>query len=796
MSKKTLVLLDAHAIIHRAYHALPDFSSSKGEPTGALYGIVAMLVNIINDIKPEYIAACFDLPKPTFRHEIFKDYKGSRKKSDDALVQQIIRSRDIFRAFNIPIYEQPGYEADDLLGTIVEHIKSNDNVDIVIASGDMDTMQLINGNKVRVYTLKRGVKDTVIYNEDAVRDRFKFGPELLPDYKGLRGDPSDNIPGIKGIGEKTATTLISKFGGLDDIYKELDKLNSEDKEQLKKYGLTPRTLGLLQEGRDEAYFSKMLATIKRDAPMEFELPQEEWLSSVDTEQVYNLLQDLELRTLVNRVRELLNSGDTHSNTQNESVSVIEPDEVEVQQVGIMLWLINSDITNPTLDDILQFAGVIEFAKAKTHIVQLLIERKLDKVYRDIEIPLIPIIKQMNQVGIKLDTEYLANLSKEYHNELSKIESQIYKIAGVEFNIRSPKQLGEVLFDKLGLVTKKKTASGQYSTNEKELKKLATDNPIINKIFEYRELQKLLSTYVDNLPKMLGEDGRLHAQFLQAGTTTGRMASQNPNMQNIPTKSEYGKRVRGGFVADSGNILVALDYSQIELRCAAALSGDDKLQDVFKSGGDIHNKVASEVFGVEPSDVSPEMRRRAKVINFGILYGMGVNALRESLREGGGEVTTKEAREYLDKYFSSFSGLAKWIDKTKSDAARLGYTQTLFGRRRYFEGLNSKLPFIRAAAERMAVNAPVQGTSADITKLAMIATNKYIKENKVKNKVKLLLQVHDELIYEVDGDLSDSSVVQHIESLKSAMETVAELPVPIVVDVKVGNNWADMNKLDI
>jgi DNA polymerase-1 len=275
-----------------------------------------------------------------------------------------------------------------------------------------------------------------------------------------------------------------------------------------------------------------------------------------------------------------------------------------------------------------------------------------------------------------------------------------------------------------------------------------------------------------------------------------MASQNPNMQNIPTKSEYGKRVRGGFVADSGNILVALDYSQIELRCAAALSGDDKLQDVFKSGGDIHNKVASEVFGVAPSDVSPEMRRRAKVINFGILYGMGVNALRESLREGGGEVTTKEAREYLDKYFSSFSGLAKWIDKTKSDAARLGYTQTLFGRRRYFEGLNSKLPFIRAAAERMAVNAPVQGTSADITKLAMIATNKYIKENKVKNKVKLLLQVHDELIYEVDGDLSDSSVVQHIESLKSAMETVAELPVPIVVDVKVGNNWADMNKLDI
>ncbi|MCD5384403.1 MAG: DNA polymerase [Candidatus Pacebacteria bacterium] len=808
-NNKTLVLLDAHAIIHRAYHALPDFSSSKGEPTGALYGIVAMLVNILNDIRPEYIAACFDLPKPTFRHEVFKDYKGSRKKSDDALVEQIIRSRDIFKAFNIPIYELEGYEADDLLGTIVEQLtnkkqtpKQGFGVDIVIASGDMDTMQLVDGKRVQVYTLKKGVRDTIIYDETAVIERFKFVPELLPDYKGLRGDPSDNIPGIKGIGEKTATTLISTFGDLDNTYKALDGLDATNKEELKRAGLTPRTLSLLQEGKDEAYFSKMLATIKKDAEINYELPKESWLPSVNREEVFKLLQELELRTLVNRVKSLLINGDDAEGEEivseaSELEAEREVSQEEVKQVSLMLWLINSDITNPTLDDVLQFTGETNFNKAKEHIKTVLKDRRLESVYTDIEAPLIAIIKEMNKVGIKLDTGYLTKLSKEYHKELNKIEKEIFKLAGVEFNIRSPKQLGEVLFDKMGLITKKKTASGQYSTNEKELKKLAKDNPIINLIFEYRELQKLLSTYIDNLPKMLADDGRLHAQFLQAGTTTGRMASQNPNMQNIPTKSEYGMRVRKGFIAQKGNILVALDYSQIELRCVAVLSKDKKLMEIFNSGGDIHNSVACEVFDVRPNEVTPEMRRRAKVINFGILYGMGVNALRESLQEGSDEVvTTKQAREYLNKYFESFSGLAGWIDDTKTNAARLGYTETLFGRKRYFDGLTSKLPFIRAAAERMAVNAPVQGTSADITKLAMIATDKYIKEHKLERKVRLLLQVHDELIYEIFGSIDDGDILEHVKALKNIMESVAKFNIPIDVDVKIGNNWAEMNKLDV
>ncbi len=797
-NQKTLVLLDAHAIIHRAYHALPDFSNSKGEPTGALYGIVAMLVNILNDVKPDYIVACFDLSKPTFRHKVFKEYKGTRKKSDDALVAQIIRSKELFKAFNIPIYELEGYEADDLLGTISNQIMNTDElskVSVVIASGDMDTMQLVNKNRVQVYTLKKGVKDTVMYNEETVKDRFGFGPKLLPDYKGLRGDPSDNIPGIKGVGEKTATSLIVTFGNLDSIYKALEG-NSKKLNEVK---LTPRIINLLLEGKDEAYFSKMLATIKIDAPIKFILPKKRWLDEVNSELVMSILLELELRSLVPRVRALLGIEDEN----NESNDIITKtiDEEEIREVGIMLWLIKSDITNPTLDDILQFANTNNWQKAKESIEITLEERGLKNLYEKIEKPLIPIIQEVNDAGILVDLEYFDKLSKEYHKELSKIESSIYKLAGVKFNIRSPKQLGEVLFDKLGLKSGKRTTNGSYSTNEKELNKLVDEHPIIKKVFDYRELQKLLSTYVDNLPQMVtpideGGDGRLHTQFLQAGTTTGRMASQNPNLQNIPTKSEYGRRVRGGFVASKGSSLVALDYSQVELRLAAILSGDENMIKIFKSGRDIHSEVASEVFGVSTQDVTKEMRRRAKIINFGILYGMGVNALKSNLQEGIPEdsnekITLKQAREYLDKYFESFSGLAKWIDTTKAEAGRLGCTITIFGRKRFFEGLHSKIPFLRASAERMAVNAPVQGSSADIIKKATICVDKYLKENKLKDDIKLILQVHDELIYEMSNNL----VNKHTLKIKNIMEGVlaSDLSkgVPLKVDAKYGDNWAGL-----
>ncbi len=798
---KTLVLLDAHAIIHRAYHALPDFHNSKGEPTGALYGIVAMLVNILKDIKPDYIAACFDLPKPTFRHQAYKGYKDGRKKSDDALIAQIIRSKDIFKTFNIPIYELEGYEADDLLGTIVNQvvIEKNLAVDIVIASGDMDTMQLVRGKRVQVYTLKKGVKDTIMYDESAVLQRFKFASKFLADYKGLRGDASDNIPGIKGVGEKTATDLIVKYGDLDAIYKVLEKYKDEkDKNIIKQNtGLTPRILTLLLDNKDEAYFSKMLATIVGDAPITYKLPKKLWLEEVNPKLALKLLLELELRTLVPRVKELLGVTEQESTDENGTVNKIK--EEELQKVAIMLWLIKSDITNPTFDDIMQFTNAKSWQEAKAGIELLIKDRNLTEVYKKIEEPLISIINKMNKTGVLIDKEYFFTLSKEYHAELSILEKEIYSLAGREFNIRSPKQLGEILFDPingLGLKSKKKTASGNYSTNEKELKKLVGEHKIIHKIFAYRELQKLLSTYVDNLPKMVvskenGGDGRLHTHFLQAGTTTGRLASQNPNMQNIPTKTKHGKRVRGGFIAEKGNVLVALDYSQIELRIAAILSKDERLMQIFKDGGDIHQAVAMEVFGVEKGGVTKQMRSRAKAINFGILYGMGINSLRASLQEGGDAVTNKEAKEYLNTYFERFNGLAKWIDQTKSDAQRLGYTQTLFGRRRYFEGLQSKLPFIRASAERMAINAPIQGSQADMIKLAMVRADNYIQENNLQNKVKLILQVHDELIYEMQEDIWQ----KHAKEIQNIMENI--LPknithnIPIITDIKYGKNWADM-----
>lgn len=782
-SNKHLVLLDAHAIIHRAYHALPDFSSSKGEPTGALYGLATMLMKIIQELNPDYIAACFDLPKPTHRHEVFEEYKAGRRKADDALVQQLERSRDVFEAFGVPIYDAEGFEADDVLGTIVTQLKKKP-VRITIASGDMDTLQLVEEGRVFVYTLRKGIQDTVLYDEEAVVARFGFGSDLLPDYKGLRGDPSDNIPGVRGIGEKIATELITTFGTLENVYKELEK----GSEVLETKGFKPRVIKLLTEGKDEAFFSKMLATIRHDAPVSYELPNKVWRDAIQEQDVFALFNDLEFRTLHDRLQKLLGTTpeeQVHARTE-------EVGEHELARTTIALWLLRSDITNPTKEDVLQFIDGGTFSEARDAVFKTLEERGLEKVFSNIEEPLIPVIAEMNKNGIALDVPYFKKLSKEYHSELSKIEKRIYKHAGTTFNINSPKQLGEILFDTLELKPKnqKRTATGQRSTKESELEKLKGEHPIIDDVFAYRELQKLLSTYIDTLPTLVGKDGRLHAEFLQAGTTTGRMASQNPNLQNIPIKTELGRRIRNGFVAEKGNKLVALDYSQIELRIAAILSEDKKLLEVFREGGDIHTAVAAEVFGVSREKVDKEMRRQAKVINFGILYGMGVNALRANL---GGDTTQKEARAFYDTYFAQYADLAKWIDHTKADAARRGYTETLFGRRRYFEGITSRLPHIKAAAERMAINAPIQGTQADVVKIAMVRAHEYIQSNKLEKDARLVLQVHDELVYEI----KDSLVKQVTNAVKEIMESVLSPEethgVPLVVDVAVGSDWGTMEE---
>jgi DNA polymerase I len=779
-SKKTLALLDVHAIVHRAYHALPDFKSSAGEPTGALYGLCTMLVKLVKDVHPDYIAACYDLPEPTLRHQVYDAYKAGRKETDAELVTQLERSKDVFKALSIPMYSSPGFEADDMLGTIVEKEKGNPDLDIVIASGDMDTMQLITGQKVRVYTLKKGIKDTIVYDEAAVRERFGFGPEFLPDFKGLRGDPSDNIVGIPGIGEKTGQELIAAFGSIEDMYTKLKK----NEAAFEKAGIKKRIVELLKEHEEEALFSKMLATIRRDAPIYFALPDKPWREQVDMQKVQDFFAELEFRTLGVKIAEVL-SLDLPEGEE------MQADPQELAEAALMLWVIDSNKTAASLDDILSFTRTRSIAEAKKVLQKMITDQDIAFVYDEIEKPLMPITREMKEVGVKVDVPRLQELSKKYHAELVKIEKKIWQIAGTEFNIGSPKQLGEILFVQMGLSIKgqKKTASGSFSTKESELEKLREEHPIAGLILEYRELSKLLGTYIDTIPAQVDQGGRLHADFLQAGASTGRMASANPNLQNIPNKTDLGREIRKSFIADAGWKLLALDYSQIELRIAAFLSGDKKMIEIFRNGQDVHTAVASEVFGVPAGEVTKEMRGRAKVINFGVMYGMGVTALQKNLGTG-----RSEAQEFYDGYFSRFAGLAEYLEKVKHETAQKGYTETYFGRRRYFPDIRSKLPFMRASAERMAINAPIQGTEADVVKLAMIKVDAFLKEKDLKKDVRLLLQVHDELVYEVKEGLAESLAGEIKRIMESVIDPKDTHGVVCVAESSLGSNWGEMKKI--
>ena len=785
--KKTLVLLDAHAILHRAYHALPDFASPSGEPTGALYGVVAMLLKIIEDFKPDYIAACFDLPEPTYRHEAFAAYKGTRSKTDDALVQQIIRSRDIFAAFGIPIYEHPGFEADDMLGTIAYQTRADTDLMVIIASGDMDTMQCVDKKRVQVYTLKKGIKDTILYDEEAVKERFGFGPTLVPDYKGLRGDTSDNIPGIVGIGEKTATELITQFGSIDDIYKKLKK----DEAPFLAAGIKPRIVGLLKAGEEEAQFSKMLATIRTDAPITFVPHATHWQERADTEVILNLFSELGFRTLGAKIKTLFAlAADVPTNPAESGVT-----PADIQKAAVLLWLLESERTNASYVDIIDYGRsyfeTANFEEISKKLEELVMSNLgLASVYVKIEQPLMEVLQHINATGITLDTAYLSGLSVTMHTELTALEGKIYTHAGREFNINSPKQMGEVLFDEMGLKPKnqKKTAGGQRSTKESELEKMREDHPIITDILRYRELQKLVSTYIDNLPPLVSPDGRLRTTFIQTGAATGRMASQNPNLQNIPIRTEESKAIRQAFVASPGYSIVSIDYSQIELRIAAILSRDTKMVEIFARGEDVHTGVAVRVFGVKPEEVTREMRRKAKVINFGILYGMGVNALRGNLGEG---TSREEAQEFFNAYFNTFTRLAEYLEETKAFARKHGYTETLFGRRRHFPGMQSTAPFIRAQAERMAINAPVQGTAADAMRVAMNQVYQYIQTENKTDDVRILLQVHDELLFEIKNEVLETEIPKLVELMQSVLEGYDTSGVPIQADVAVGPNWGTL-----
>lgn len=788
-NRKRLVLPDSHAILHRAYHAIPDFATSKGEPTGALYGLITTLFKAISDFSPDYIIAARDLPGPTFRDQLFEDYKGTRAEIDPALVEQLKKAPGLLEAFGIPVYSAEGFEADDVIGTIAEKAKKA-GVDVIIATGDADMFQLVDDERVQVYHLRQGINDLVLYDDERVRERYGFGPEHVVDYKGIRGDTSDNIPGVPGVGEGSATKLIEALGSLEEIYAAIKKQGVE--KVAKEIGVQKRYVQLVADNKEKALFSRELATISRKAPIDFKLPAKEWDITDHIEAIDAVCDTYEFRSIKERLHSKLKN--LKAADMAEDVADEDVEEREIKEVSIMLWLANSDMTSPGLQEILDYAGTKKFSDARTFIEKKLRETgRLQEVYERIEKPLMPIIEDMNARGVCVDKKELQKLAKEYGAELGKLAGRIYKHVGHEFNINSPKQLAVILYDELKLTPakQKKTSTGQRTTKEEELAKISDQHPIIEDILQFRELQKLLSTYVEKMVELIQPDGRLRAEFLQNSTVTGRMGCQNPNLQNIPIRTEYGRRIRGAFNAPKGKCILSIDYSQIELRVAAGLSKDEKLTSVFKKGEDIHTAVAANVFGVPPDKVDREMRRRAKIINFGILYGMGVNALRSNL---GANVTREEAAHYLDQYFVQFPQLTEWIEKTKRSAEKNGYVETVFGRRRYLLGFKSTLPMMRSQAERFAVNAPIQGTQADIIKLAMVKADETIKEKKWDEKVKLILQVHDELVYEVDENMVEN-VAKEIREVMEGVAPEQELAgVPIVAEAKVGKDWGDMKAL--
>ncbi len=784
-----LVLLDSHAILHRAYHALPEFSKANGEPTGALYGLILMLLKIQDTLKPDYIIATRDLPGKTVRHEAFEAYKATRAEIDEALIKQLIAAPKIFEAFGIPVYQREGYEADDMLGTIARETSVRSDMQTIIATGDSDTLQLV-GPRVHVFMMRTGISDTVIYDEAGVREKYGFGPEFVTDYKGIVGDTSDNIPGVPGVGAGSASKLIATFGGLSKIYEAIAKKGVEA--TAKEAGVQKRYVQLVADNKSQAQFSKEIATIHTDLPIGFKMPPRHYHMKEYAETIGKILEEYEFHSIRQRLKSVLDLSEPTVQSVGEKDVIV--DEAEVKETGLAVWLLRSDITAPSVQDILNFAQTEDFAKAKESIfAQLRATGKLEAVYNEIEHPLIAVVNRMNATGIVLDVAYMQGLEKEYTAELAKIVARIYGHVGHEFNINSPKQLGDVLYDELKITPErqKKTATGARTTREEELLKMVDQHPIIEDVLAYRELQKLLGTYVEKMPKLVGEDGRLRTEFVQSGSATGRMSCQDPNLQNIPIKTEYGRRIRNGFVAAPGCKIVAIDYSQIELRIAAGLSGDEKLTEIFKRGDDVHTATAAQVFNVPAEHVDKEMRRRAKVINFGILYGMGVNALRQNL---GTDVSREESAQYLDDYFKNFAGIARYIAQTKADAARQGYTETLYGRRRYFPGFKSPLPNLRAQAERMAVNAPIQGTQADIIKRAMIEADALIEKKGWRDKVKLLMQVHDELVYEIDEQEAESIGSELRKTMEDVVDPALISGVPIIAEMSIGDNWGDLEKI--
>ncbi len=833
-----LMILDGNSVINRAFFGVRPLTTREGLYTHAIYGFLNILERMEKEEQPDAVCVSFDLHGPTFRHLRYDGYKATRHGMPEELAQQMPIMKDVLRAMNIPIYECQGWEADDVIGT-VGRICSNNGWECVVVTGDRDSLQLIDENvHVKLVISKPGQTTATLYDEEKFREEYGFAPKKMVDLKALMGDSSDNIPGVAGVGPKTATELLLKFGSLQGVYDNLEDPS-----------IRPKLREKLENSRDNAYLSYELATIVCEAPIDFE-PKDAIIMPYNKPELYALFQKLEFIRLIDKyglrgaaaeapkmtasVEKLPRiSGLPEKNTPctvyfapdgslgvawEKGVTVLTPLEVQMgvditpavchdakstmhvlDELGLPFGEFSFDTAlaaydlNPSQSDYpvsklaTNFLGTsVEDTDAagcaeaiwqlKPVLTEELKKQGMEKLYFEMELPLCTLLFRMEKEGIAIDEAQLQQFSQMLSQRIADCESVIYSYAGQRLNIQSPVQLGELLFDKLGLPPVKKTKRG-YSTNADVLEKLKNRHEIIPAIMDYRMLTKLKSTYADGLSKAICADGRIRTTFQNLVTATGRLSSTDPNLQNIPVRTDLGAEIRKMFVPRQGCVLVDADYSQIELRVLCHIAKDPVMAEAFCSGMDIHTVTASQVFGVAPEQVTPLQRRHAKAVNFGIVYGISEFSLAEDIG-----VSRYEARDYIDSYLNHYSGVGRYMKQVVADAREKGYTQTLYGRKRYIPELKSSNFNIRSGAERIALNTPIQGTAADLIKLAMLRVSKALAEQ--FPQAKLLLQVHDELIVECPEEMAS----QVAALVSREMEQVASLSVPLTAEAKFGKSW--------
>ena len=869
---KKLVAIDGNSIMNRAFYGIMNsklLMTTDGIYTNAIYGFLTILLKMINDEKPDYLCVAFDLKAPTFRHKKYEDYKGTRKGMPDELRVQMPIIKDVLRAMNITICELEGYEADDIIGTLSKKAEE-EGMKTLLLTGDKDYLQLATENvTVRIPTTKMGNTESTDYTPEVIKEKYGIDPIQFIQIKGLMGDSSDNIPGVPGVGEKTAFSLITKYHDLDNIYNSLDEGKELD-------GIKGKLKEKLIENRELAFLSRDLGTIFKEVPLDFDIEDLE-IKEYNSSELYNLFVRLQFKNFIEKLGLKADESDSSKpncdipelnikdlseinldgvneisyyfkngklavcvndieyytpNPSNEDLKKIfesdilkighgeKADYLELKSKGfspknmmfdltIASYILNPAKDNYRLDEmILEVLGIVleskkenvqlglfdtpenedkkeEYSRYSLYILKCkekyeteLKEKNQFHLFENIEMPLMRVLAEMEFSGVLVDREIIDEFSKKLSSSVDNLTHEIWNMAETEFNINSPKQLGEILFEKLQLPVIKKTKSG-YSTDADVLEKLRLEHPIIDKILEYRTLNKLKATYIDGIIPLIKEDGRVHAKFNQTVTATGRISCTEPNLQNIPIRTEIGKELRKMFVAKEGFTFLDADYSQIELRVLAHISGDENMIHAFNSGEDIHAMTASQVFDVPLEEVTKQMRSEAKAVNFGIVYGISDFGLATNIG-----TSRKKAKEYIEKYFAKYPGIKAYMDRTVKECKERGYVETLWGRRRYVPEIKSNNFNVRQFGERVAMNAPIQGTAADIIKIAMINIEKELEDKRLESK--LLLQVHDELV--IETKLEEIETVR--ELLVRNMENVIKMDVPLKVEAEEGKTWFD------